>query len=230
MAPIPGKSLIAVLPTPEPHVGFSFSVTSGEGVLFPDPSVDGPFYATIEDSLDPNVLSRKSEVVKVVSRKTDVFTVIRQATGTDARFMRIGDIVSLSTESTASSSSSSCGPWIYIGTPTQVAGQTDVNGNLVSDLVAANPAPFNADPWIPFEGTWNNSLGDDAPVSFMLFGCWIMPRGGAGGGDPDTIVFYFPEGYRPLYQQPIEFAAGDPTLTATCVVGSDGAMTFKDVH
>jgi hypothetical protein len=120
------------------------------------------------------------------------------------------------------------GPWIYVGTPTQVSGQTDVYGTLISDLVAANPAPFNASPWVPFEGFWNNSLGSDAPVSFLLDASgFTVIRGGTSGGS--GIVFFLPTGFRPFYQQELILPVGDAFSYATAIIGTDGSVTFENL-
>lgn len=121
----------------------------------------------------------------------------------------------------------SCGQWIYVGTPDQVGDTVDVYGTLISDLIAANPAPFNADPWIPFENEWENSLGSDAPVSFMLDGCMVVLRGGAVSGADGTSIYTLPEGFRPLYQTELVAPTGTPADWAAALVGADGTITYE---
>jgi hypothetical protein len=101
------------------------------------------------------------------------------------------------------------GPSIYVGTPDQVAGQVDRYGTNVSDLIAANPAPFNVDPWIPFQGSWNNAGLPDgyAPVGFFTLADLVIPFGACVGGASGSIVFYFPVGYRPKYLTPQNYPA-----------------------
>lgn len=56
----------------------ALTVFAGQGALFPDTSSGGYFYATLIEGL--NV-----EIVKVTSRATDVFTIVRAQDGTTAK-------------------------------------------------------------------------------------------------------------------------------------------------
>jgi hypothetical protein len=56
----------------------SLTVGSGDGSLFPDTSGGGYFYATLIEGLSV-------EIVKVTSRATDVFTIVRAQDGSTAK-------------------------------------------------------------------------------------------------------------------------------------------------
>lgn len=88
------KSTVVSVPTPEPHVGFALTVQSGDGSLFPDPIVSGPFNVVIKDA-EVSTLSRVSEVARVIGRNGDVFTLTRAQEGTDPRHIQVGDVIYL---------------------------------------------------------------------------------------------------------------------------------------
>lgn len=67
----------------------SLSVASGQGALFPSLSGGNYFYATLVDG------SANIEIVKVTSRSTDTFTVVRGQDGTTGRAYSAGDKVEL---------------------------------------------------------------------------------------------------------------------------------------
>lgn len=120
------------------------------------------------------------------------------------------------------------GSWIYVGTPAQVGSTTDVYGTLISSLIAANPSPYNVSPWVPFNPPWTNSLGQDAPVSFMINAAgFVVMRGAAGGGTTETVIFTLPAGYRPFYQQEIIVPSGSFSHYVTCLIGADGTVTYE---
>lgn len=119
---------------------------------------------------------------------------------------------------------SGCGPLIYVGTPTQTAAQVDILGNSIPDLIAGNPSPFNADPWIPFENGWSNSLGTNGPVCFFSFFCTVFLLGGFSGGTASTTIFTLPTGYRPPYRLPLQCVFSAVTATEGFVVNADGTV------
>jgi hypothetical protein len=88
------QTQIIVQPTPEPHVGFSFTVTTGTGDLFPDPAVYGTYLVVVQDAIGSN-LSWPGEVFQVINRIDDTFTFLRMQQGTDRRFIHVGDVVTL---------------------------------------------------------------------------------------------------------------------------------------
>ena len=63
----------------------SITVTTGQGALFPATSASNYFYATLTDS------SNNLEVIKVTSRTSDTFTVVRAQEGTTARAYAAAD-------------------------------------------------------------------------------------------------------------------------------------------
>jgi hypothetical protein len=67
----------------------SLTVATGTGALFPTTTTTDYFYATLVDS------SRNREIVKVIARAGDVFTIVRAQEGTTARTWALGDIVDL---------------------------------------------------------------------------------------------------------------------------------------
>ena len=121
-----------------------------------------------------------------------------------------------------------CGEIITVGTPTQVAGLVDPYGTLLTDLVAANPSPYNVTPWVPYVGSWIYSGGNDAPLQFFLDGCMVAIRGAAVGGASSSIIFYLPTGFRPFYQQELIVPTGSPTDYAAVLVGADGSVLYED--
>lgn len=112
-----------------------------------------------------------------------------------------------------------CSDWYTVGTP-------GVDG--VDVLIALNPAPYNAPPYIPFTTPWTQSLGSNAPVQFMTDGCLVYLRGSPGGGSANTEIFVFPVGFRPSYQQPLLAMKGDGTIggEADCIVYTTGSLWF----
>lgn len=99
--------------------------------------------------------------------------------------------------------------WIYVGTP----GLDGVDALLGPD------SP-------PFENGWTNSLGSDAPVSFMRISGWVHIRGGFFGGADGTVIFTLPVGFRPVYPQPMVIPTHDPGHFATVVANVDGTVVF----
>jgi hypothetical protein len=118
------------------------------------------------------------------------------------------------------------GPWIYVGTPTQTAGQVDALGNSVPTLIAANPAPYNVSPWVPFQNGWNNSLGDDPPLSFAIDsdGIYLYLRGGYAGGTDLSTIYTLPTGFRPPYRTPLIAAYSDFSDIAQFIVNPNGTV------
>jgi hypothetical protein len=103
------------------------------------------------------------------------------------------------------------GPWIYVGT-------TGVDG--VDSLLTVDSPPF--------QNSWTNALGDEAPVSFLLtFNGWVHLRGGFAGGADNTTVFTLPVGYRPPYRQEMVIPTGSDVDYATCVVETDGTVVYE---
>lgn len=117
------------------------------------------------------------------------------------------------------------GPWIYVGTPTQVGSDEDPFGTLISDLIAANPSPYDSTPWVPFTNG-NNSLGDDAPLSFCLDRDFVVIRGGVTGVTVGQEIFVLPSGFRPFYQQELVVPGANSSSFATVLVTPDGSVTF----
>lgn len=102
----------------------------------------------------------------------------------------------------------------------------------------ASPGGGNDGPWHnvgdpgepPFENSWTNALGDEAPVSFILTANgWVQIRGGFTGGADGTTVFTLPVGYRPAYRQEMVIPTTSATDFATVVVGTDGTVVFGTV-
>lgn len=108
--------------------------------------------------------------------------------------------------------------WVTVGTP-------GVDG--VDALIDENPAPLDANPWVPFENSWTvTSTG--APVQFMVsVGGWLRIRGDFSGGADDTTVFTLPVGYRPPFDTPQDIPTTDPNGIARVVVQADGQVIFK---
>lgn len=78
-------SLVATAPSPA-TTGTSLVVTAGQGSLFPT----APFDAVIWPA-GSNPLSTNAEVVRVTAISTDTLTIVRQAEGTSARTVVVGD-------------------------------------------------------------------------------------------------------------------------------------------
>ena len=112
------------------------------------------------------------------------------------------------------------GVWITVGTP-------GVDG--VDALIAANPAPYNVSPWIPFLDTWTNRLGpNDFPVQFKLTpDNWIRTRGVAVGGHANTAIFDLPSGYRPSSYQPDNLRSVNLGHWVELTYQSGGAVLFE---
>lgn len=105
------------------------------------------------------------------------------------------------------------GDWIYVGT-------VGVDG---VDSLLTNESP-------PFQNSWTNSLGGDAPVSFMhTIAGWVHIRGGFLGGLDGTTIFTLPVGFRPEYVQPMVIPTPNPGHFATVVVNVDGRVVFGTV-
>ncbi len=68
----------------------SFTVTSGGGAKFPNPTGGDYFYATLLDA------SNVPEIIKVTARSTDTFTIVRAQDSTAARAFASGATVTLS--------------------------------------------------------------------------------------------------------------------------------------
>lgn len=105
------------------------------------------------------------------------------------------------------------GAWIYVGT----VGFDGV------DLLITLDSP-------PFQNSWTNSLGPDAPVSFVRTASgWVKMRGGFYGGVDGSVVFTLPVGYRPAFRQQMVIPTGTPNHYATAVVGTSGDVVFGTV-
>lgn len=121
-----------------------------------------------------------------------------------------------------------CGPVYTVGTPAETAGQIDSNGNSVPDLIAANPPPYNASPWIFFENGFNNALGPYPPVQFWKDGgCGVWIRGAPLGGAVGDVVFTFPPGFLPEYQVgPFVQATETITIFSNWLITEAGGLTY----
>jgi hypothetical protein len=80
-------SLVATAPSPA-TTGTSLIVTAAQGALFPAV----PFNLTVWPALS-QPFSTNAEIVTVTAIATDTFTIVRQAEGTSARTIIIGDQV-----------------------------------------------------------------------------------------------------------------------------------------
>ncbi len=96
--------------------------------------------------------------------------------------------------------------WVYVGT-------------YPTDPLTSIESP-------PFENSWTNIGGGQAPVSFKRFLNWVHIRGAFTGGADNTVVFTLPPAYRPLYPQAIVGPLTDGTGAWTCIVGTDGTVTY----
>lgn len=107
---------------------------------------------------------------------------------------------------TAVERSDGSSPWIYVGT-------------YPGD---ANTTPESP----PFENGWGNVFSGQAPVSFKRFSNWTHIRGAFTGGSDGTVVFTLPPEYAPLYPQAITGSLTDGSGVWTCIIGTDGSVTY----
>jgi len=70
-------------------VALTLSVASGEGARFPSPTGTDFFYATLIDT------SNNLEIIKVTTRSTDTFTIVREQESTTARAYSTSDRIEL---------------------------------------------------------------------------------------------------------------------------------------
>ena len=113
-----------------------------------------------------------------------------------------------------------CGPLYTVGT-------VGIDG--VDALILANPAPYNAPPYIPFSGTWTQALGTNAPVQFWVDNdCEVVISGAPAGGTINSEVFLIPAAFRPLFQKPFKCPIGDGTGTgeADIIVFTTGSVYY----
>src|SRR6202000_3322181 len=73
------------------NAALSFTLNSGQGAAFPNPSAPQVFYVTLTDAATQTLI----EIVQVTARGGDVFTIARAQDGTTAQSWSAGDIVSL---------------------------------------------------------------------------------------------------------------------------------------
>ena len=139
----------------------SFSVTSGNGALFPSTTGGDYFYITVVDTA-----SGDNEIVKVTTRSSDTFTVVRGQDGTTARAFAAGAKVELrivralldairSYEATSASYGTLMGRtdtgvysapttlpnWYWMGTPSAYSVYSDLAGDYNG---AGSPGDINA--------------------------------------------------------------------------------------
>lgn len=86
-------SAVATAPSPATS-GTSLVVTAGQGTLFPDPSVSGPYNIVVcPANTQPTTVN--AEVCRVTARATDTLTITRAQEGSTARSITVGDTVFL---------------------------------------------------------------------------------------------------------------------------------------
>lgn len=89
-----GLSTVATAPSPA-TTGTSLVLDSGDGALFPDPSLVGPYNLVVKPAnAFPN--STNSEIIRVTTRVGDTLTVVRSQEGTSARSIIVGDEIYMS--------------------------------------------------------------------------------------------------------------------------------------
>lgn len=89
MAVLYTNNAISTLAASITNTATSFSVASGQGALFPNPTSPDIFYATLYDN------AGNIEIVKVTARSTDTLTVVRGQDGTTGRAYSAGDKIEL---------------------------------------------------------------------------------------------------------------------------------------
>lgn len=89
MALVLTNNAVTRLTTAINNTATTFTVTGGTGVRFPNTSGGDTFHVSLVDS------SNNIEIVKVITRATDIFTVVRGQEGTTARAYSVGDRVAL---------------------------------------------------------------------------------------------------------------------------------------
>ena len=89
MALVLANNAVSKLTVAINNTATSFTITGGTGVKFPNTSGGDTFHVSLVDS------SNNIEIVKVTTRNTDIFTVIRGQEGTTARSYAVGDRVAL---------------------------------------------------------------------------------------------------------------------------------------
>lgn len=72
------------------NVATSMTVAAGQGAKFPNPGIREYFYVTLSDIAGVNI-----EIVKVTTRATDVFTIVRGQDGTTGIAFNASDTVEL---------------------------------------------------------------------------------------------------------------------------------------
>ncbi len=86
-------STVATAPSPATS-GTSLVLNSGDGALFPDPSVDGAFNVTIWPT-NAQPTAANAEIARVTARTTDTLTITRAQEGSSARSVVVGDQIAL---------------------------------------------------------------------------------------------------------------------------------------
>lgn len=86
-------STVATAPSP-PASGTSLVVASGEGVRFPDPSVNGEYNIVIW-SATALATPTNAEIVRVTAKSADTLTIARTQEGTSTRTVLVGDQIAL---------------------------------------------------------------------------------------------------------------------------------------
>lgn len=80
----------------------------------------------------------------------------------------------------------------------------------------------------PFESPWVNIGGSKVPTRYRLNGLGETEIDlAATGGDPNTVIFYLPEGFRPDYDRDFAVSDGDGGQTDVLVT-VDGGVWWTD--
>ncbi len=171
-------SAIDTAPTPN-NTGTSLVVSAGTGSLFPDT----PFYATIWPTGEQPT-SENAEIVLVVSKSTDTFTVERAQEDTNAKNIIVGDQISAAitaqTLVEAENSFATWSPFIYssaaatsLQTLASASGQSSSGSLFVFPVTVNNNIYFNQ-AILPVSMSYTTSNAQGSNSYYSYFGLYTM--------------------------------------------------------
>lgn len=140
----------------------SFTVTSGQGALFPSTASGNYFYVTLIDTVGT------VEIVKVTAKTTDTFTIVRAQDGTTASAFASGSKVEL--RIVAAGMNEKLASTDGVGNNLTINNSTFSGGTISGAAISANSPAFTGTPTAPTAayGTNNTQIANTAFVQAAL--------------------------------------------------------------